>query len=205
MLATIMSVCSGGDPGYFPDMGSVVGGGAWLVPRYYRFWARRRHPGLWGVTFGGLAGCLLLGGLIISLVLPGEATTVRTLEESRRRIETYYKKQGHYPEPDGQRRLTQGAFGVGQGLRDEVIRDGFGRPLLYRVSGRGRLASYFVKSLGFDGRQGRDDLCIAGQTRLMRLADVAANIARRAVPRRGTIEEAVLNELKGIHSLGCKE
>jgi hypothetical protein len=206
LLVILLSIFAGGDPGPLPDdMGPVVEGGAWLVPRYYRFWARRRHPGLWGVPFGGLAGCLLLGGLIVTLVLPGEATTVRTLEEARRRIETYYKQQGHYPDPGVRGRLTQAAFGGGRGMQDDIIRDGFGRPLLYRVSGRGRFASYSIKSLGFDGRPGRDDLCISGQTRLMSWADVAGNIARHVELRRGAIGEAVLNRLKGIHSLRCEQ
>jgi len=203
---SVIAAALGQAVGPLPDdpITPTVNLAVWLTPRYYGFWARRRHPGLWGVPFGGLTGCLLLGGLIVTLVLPGEARTVRALEEAQRRIEGYYQQHKQYPDPDVEGRLTQAALGGGRGMRDDVMTDGFGRPLVYRVSGRGRLASYSVKSLGFDGRPGRDDLCISGQTRLMGWAETAGHIARLVDRKRGAPGETVVNTLKGIRALRCE-
>jgi hypothetical protein len=44
---------------------------------------------------------------------------------------------------------------------DDFILDGFGRPLHLRVKGKGILASYTLISWGYDGKPGRDDLCIS--------------------------------------------
>jgi hypothetical protein len=185
-------------------MSAALLGGGWIVRRYYRFWARIRHPGFWGVPFGALAGCVILGGLFVTLILPGEARTARVLDEAQRRIEGYYKKHRAYPRPDRSGFLSNAALRDGQVIRGGVFQDGFGRPLLYRVSGWGPAASYTVKSLGFDGKLGRDDLCISGATPLMNATNAVANLVHVVEGKRGGVAETVIKKLRAIRALRCE-
>lgn len=185
-----------------PDLFPVEVAG-WLAPRYYGFWARRRHPVLWGVVLGAVAGSLVLGGLIAILVLPGEAATVQRLNEVQRRIDDAYKERGRYPAATAHDQLTDAALADKPGARNSAIVDGFGRPLVYRIRGVARIASYSVSSLGFDGKPGHDDLCVAGQTRMMAAAELVGRAARVVEFQRGTTAQAIVNKLRGIQSLQC--
>lgn len=167
---------------------AIAGGGAWVAPRYYRFLGRQRHPVFWGVPAGALLGGLVLWGLLAIVVVPGESSTVETLAGAQADIERRVRDTGKLPEPS-----------------DMALRDGFGRPLEYKVSGRWKLASYTLTSLGFDGVPSADDLCVSGSTRLVRWAEKAADLARRIEElRAGTGGgPSVSDRLSGIRALRC--
>jgi hypothetical protein len=158
---------------------AVVEGGKRLIPRYYRFLARRRHPLFWGVAGGLLVGALLLWALIAVVVVPGEARTARALAAARADVEQSYATSGALPRPDDQGHLSIASGGARA--------DGFGRPLQYQVSGRWKLASWKLTSLGFDGRPSSDDLCVSGSTKLFALAD----------------EAGITEHLAGVRALSC--
>jgi hypothetical protein len=164
------------------SVGAAIGEGATTVGSllfhpYYRFLGRRRHPVFWGVPVGMLLGCLLLGGVIALVIVPAETRTVQILAETQQQIERVHKKSGRFPTPDAEGRLTSKALGLqapGAG-NDDFILDGFGRPLHLRVKGKGILASYTLISWGYDGKPGRDDLCISRSSDVSKFATMLAD------------------------------
>ena len=157
---------------------AVVEGGGWLIPRYYRFLGRQRHPAFWGVPAGLLFGGLLLWALIAALVIPGETRTARTLTETTTKIERVYGQSGGFPQPDDRGHLTLEGIDAAQSTASGVLEDGFGRPFKYEVAGRRKLASWTLTSLGFDGKTSADDLCVSGSTKLVEWAEKGEHVAR---------------------------
>ena len=179
-------------------------GGHLFLP-YYRFLGSRRHPVFWGIPVGLLLGCLLLGGLIALVIVPAETRTVRILAETQQEIENLRKKTGRFPTPDAEGRLTLNALGrnaAGAGDGGFVL-DGFGRPLHFRVRGKGIFASYALISWGYDGKPGSDDLCISGSSQAGKWAEQAVLLAEKIgldkegnAPKLGSL-------LRGILDLHC--
>jgi hypothetical protein len=145
---------------------ALVAGGGWLVPRYYRFLARRRHPAALGVAVGLLLGMLGVWLLLALTILPAEARTAAVLAEAREAL----ARLPRLPAADGAGHLSWQALGIS---RAGVIEDGFGRPVRYSVVGRWKLAWYRLVSDGADGRPGRDDLCVVGGTSIAERIDRA--------------------------------
>jgi hypothetical protein len=165
--------------------GDLAEGGVWLAPRYYRFLGRQRHPVFWGVPAGLALGGLVLWGVLGLAVLPGESSTAQILAQARADIDSRYRETGDFPRPD-----------------ELVVRDGFGRPLEYRLSGRWKLKSWTLVSLGFDGEPSSDDLCVSGSTRMVELAEKALAIASQLEGiRAGTA--SVADQLSGVRALRC--
>lgn len=125
----------------------------------------------WAIPLGLLLGGLLLWGLIALLILPGESRTARILAEAHLEIERIRRETGRHPAP-----TPQGILALDRDGRAQVVLDGFDRPLHYRVAGRGAVSSYVVTSLGYDGRPGRDDLCVGDSTRVARWLDKGARL-----------------------------
>jgi len=134
------------------------------------------------------------------VIVPAETRTVQILAETQQQIEKFHKKAGRFPNPDAEGRLTSKALGLaGGGVgNDDFILDGFGRPLHLRVNGKGILASYTLISWGYDGKPGRDDLCIS------RSSDVS-KWAALMVDKVGLNQKApeVTVLLRGILDLRC--
>lgn len=177
----------------------IVEGGGWLTPRYYRFLGRQRHPMLWGTVAGALLGGLLLWGLLAVLVVPDEASTARRLTEAKARLEARYAADGAWPRPDGQGQLV---LDVGNGPAPDVLRDGFGRPLHYEVSGRWKLASWRLRSHGYDGVPSGDDLCISGASKLAKWVARAGELVN-LFERIRAGEGSTRDRLAGIRALRC--
>jgi hypothetical protein len=177
--------------------------GGWLIPRYYRFLARRRHPAFWGLAAGVLSGGLLLWVLIALIVIPGETRTVRRLTETKALIEKVYDETGRFPRPDTQGHLLlEERGGAGTAASGPAITDGFGRPLRYEVLGEWKLASWSLTSSGFDGDPSADDLCVSGSTKLMEWGDKGAHLVRLLENIRAG--SAPLDDhLAGIRILSC--
>ena len=148
-----------------------------LVP-YYRFLFTRRSPIFLGAVSGLLLGTTLLWALLTLVVLPGEVCSLGRLTAMQDAIDGYYKLHGKYPSPVQDKWLGQYVLSDNQPNwpvckapsvetegGDAVLLDGFGRRIHYSVAGRGRLASYELRSFGYDGRQGDDDICLTGETR----------------------------------------
>ncbi len=168
----------------------LLEGGVRLVPKYYAFLGRRRHPVFWGIGAGGLLGGLLLWAFLAIFVMPGEARTTDSLHEARARIELYYSEHGELPQPDAEHRLV---------IDGTVIGDGFGRPLGYRVQGRWKLAVWQLRSAGYDGRPSRDDLCLASGTPLVRKLEAAAQLLELSVHTRSLVER-----LESVNTARCE-
>jgi MFS family permease len=191
------------------SVGAVVGEGtttfgAFIFHPYYRFLARRRHPVFWGMPMGLLLGCLLLGGVIALVIIPAETRTVQILAATQQQVERFHKKTGRFPTVDAEGRLTSKELGLdARGVgNDDFILDGFGRPLHFQVKGKGILASYTLISWGYDGKPGRDDLCISRASEVskwaMMLADKLGISQQRKAP-----ELTVL--LRGVLDLQCPD
>lgn len=197
-VATVAAVFSGdaggGLEGAVEGGGAVVGGGGWLLPRYYRFLGRRRHPAFWGGLCGVLLGGLLLWGLLAILVVPGEARTVTALAAAQARLEQRYAADGGWPRPQQGQLVLEG----------EPLRDGFGRPLRYEVSGRWKLASWRLRSTGYDGVVSGDDLCIAGASRLVAMIEQARDLVG-LLGRVARGEGSTSDRLAGVRALGCAD
>jgi hypothetical protein len=156
MLGLVVVILAGGDA---PDVDSPLKGAEEELPRavrrYYRWIGGQKHPFLWGTILGTAGGVLALWGLIAWLVVPREAETTRRLLELKETIDAHHAREGDYP-----------------GALPEGAADAFGRPFQLKLGRRSRfVASYTVTSVGFDGRPGRDDLCISGRTRLAAAAE----------------------------------
>ena len=179
----------------------ITGGEEFVVP-YYRFLARRRHPVFWGVGLGVLAGGLVLLALIAGVIVPGETKTATALARAQEQLETHYKQKGSFPKPGPQGHLPRSTFdAAAQG----PLTDGFGRPLQYQLKGAWKLASWTLRSDGFDAAPNTaDDLCVSGSTKLARAADLVGggvNLIRRLA----TGEKAsTTDRLEGIRALRCR-
>jgi hypothetical protein len=172
---------------------TAVRAGGGLIPRYYRFLARRRHPLFWGIPAGLLLGALCLAGVLAGYVLPKEARTVGILAAAKQRIDDAYARTGIYPPADAEGHLE---------AESGVVVDGFGRPLAYQIAGPWKFAAYTLTSLGFDGKPGADDLCVAGSTRLRAWADTAKDLAR-ILGRIGAGTATTEDRLAGVRAAAC--
>jgi hypothetical protein len=169
-----------------------------FVP-YYRFLFTRRNPALLGAACGFLLGALLVWALLSRLVLPGEVCTLKRMAAIQGAIE-----QRHYPNPLPGQRIDRAMLGqeakgwpfcaapaTGPDGSAAILLDGFGRPLTYKVAGRWPLTSYRLSSLGYDGKESSDDLCLGGSSR-----------ARAALDRLGNTAEAIRDLLTLTTSSG---
>lgn len=131
----------------------------WGAPRYYRLLMSVRHPAIWGGVVGLLAGGLLLWGVVSWIIVPRELVTSRILAETSGKLMEIQKQTGRFPtpSPDGFLNIRH----LGQ-TTDGPVLDGFERPLQFTTAGTGLFASFTLKSVGFDGNPGRDDLCVHG-------------------------------------------
>ena len=206
LLTLVMALFGGEDADGGMAADGVVEAGGWLLPRYYRFLARQRHPVFWGVPTGTLLGGLLLWAVLALAVIPHEARTVSILLLARQGAEAAYKQHKRFPSPDKQGRLPCVAVDLQehQACDDGVVTDGFDRPLRYAVKGRWRLSSFRMTSFGFDGEPGRDDLCAEGASRLARAARAASDLLATIVgedPERLSVGL----KLQGVKALRCEQ
>lgn len=200
VVLTVVGVFADGDiaapiEGVVDAGGAVAEGGGWLLPRYYGFLAKRRHPAFWGGLCGLLLGGLLLWGMLALIIVPGETRTVAALAQAKARMEERYSTDGPWPRPDASVQLV---------IDGEPLRDGFGRPFHYELSGRWKLASWRLRSAGYDGVLSGDDLCVAGASRAVSLIESAKNLLR-LVDRISTGEASTRDELVGVRAMSCAE
>jgi hypothetical protein len=175
--------------------GRLIAGGGLLIGPYYRFLARSRHPLVWGTLAGVLLGGLLLWALIAIVIVPREARTAELLAMAKQRVDRIYQTTGAFPGTEPAEQLS---------VEGSPLLDAFGRPLRYRVSGKGHLASYTLGSLGFDGKPSGDDLCVAGSGKLAVWADRAARLGQ-LVDTIASGSAPVADRLSGIRSLRCEK
>jgi hypothetical protein len=138
----------------------IIGSSDTFVPWYYRVLGRIRHPFFWAVPTGLLIGGLVMAAMLAFHVWPAEARTAATMLEIKAAIERERAASGKVPKE------LPGTWS-----------DGFGRPFVYEVSGVWKMASWRLRSLGFDGKPGRDDLCMHGQSGAMSALDALARMA----------------------------
>jgi hypothetical protein len=117
----------------------------------------------------------VLWGALALMRLPRESDTAETLQRAKLEIERIYQKDGSFPKPERGHLVIDGV----------TYEDGFGQPLVYDVTGAWKLATWTLRSHGFDERPGNDDLCIGGETKLIALA------------------ERTVDKYTGIQSLRC--
>jgi hypothetical protein len=185
---------------------AVVEGTA-LVPRYYRLLARQRHPIFWGIPLGVLIGGVLLWALIGYIMIPGESRTVQILAETKQQVERVYGETKQFPRPDRTGHLPTLALVVpgAPPTPPDVVMDGFGRPLVYAVSGQGPFAAYTMTSWGFDGRPGRDDLCVSGAARLRQWAGAAASLLLALTNQQDSYRQGLVTRLQAVRAFHCPE
>jgi hypothetical protein len=169
---------------------------AWtrLARGYYRQLAKQRSPWFWGIPLGFVVGVLVLWGALAVWVVPGETRTMKILAFARDDIERTERDSGKYPAPDTEGHYVQ---------RGSVVVDGFGHPLHYQVTGRWKLASYVIRSWGFDGRSGGDDLCLAGGGKLSSVSRAADALARMLA--RGSDAPGFRDWLSTVRAARCSE
>jgi hypothetical protein len=169
---------------------AIAEGGARLAPRYYRFLARQRHPVFWGIGAGTLLGGLILWAVLAIAVLPGEARSTESLADAQHAVELHYAQHHAYPRPDGGHLIVDGA----------IAEDGFGNPLEYRVRGGWRVASWTLRSFGYDGERGTaDDLCVSGESPLVGRVIEAAKLAKLSKHARSLGER-----LESVAAMRCE-
>lgn len=199
-LAALLSwgVADSGLPGWL-----ALERGGWLIPRYYRFLAGQKHPLFWGVPAGLLLGAAALAVLIAMFIVPGESKTVRILVQTQAAIEHLYDSTGYYPRPDEDGYLPWAPLASvdHNGQTQGVVLDGFGRPVQYELRGTWKIASYRLRSYGFDSRPGRDDLVLTGSTELGRLADTTTALLRALRGEEGSARATLKEKLRGILSM----
>lgn len=198
MILTLIAaiVAGGGDIGGGEVAEPFANAGVRSIPPYYRWLARQRHPVFWGIPVGVLFGGLLLWGFVATIVVPGEARTVETLAEVQAEIEQIYDAEKRYPQPTAGNHLTHAA--LNRPDLPGIVTDGFNRPIEYKVDGRWRIASYRLRSLGYDGAHGTDDLCMFGSTRLARLSSLIKRDAKAG-------RLSIVIKLGAIKDLSCDE
>lgn len=191
----------GGEVGVVELGIGITAGGVGFTAPYYRWLASRRHPMFWGSLCGLLLGGLLLWALISLVIVPGDARTVEILANAHQHISEHYEKHKSFPMPVNGH-LPRSVFG---GNDNSPVVDGFGHPLEYEVSGKWIVASWRLRSNGFDQVPGRDDHCISGDTDLMKKVEGLKWFNLKIV-RQGANQEVKLglqDKLKGVRSLRC--
>lgn len=164
-----------------------------LVPGYYRLLGKVRHPAAFGAVAGALLAVVGLWIVMLMTVVPKEVETREQLLAAKAAIEEVYQRDGRFPEPPASGLLPGGELGVDN-------HDGFGTPMVYEVSGRWKLQSYEIRSLGADGEPSDDDMCIRGESNLKRLADSALEaVLSRALGEDATFED----DLASLEALRC--
>jgi hypothetical protein len=173
--------------------GDVAALGIQAAPPYYAWLLRIKHPIFWGSLAGCLLGGLILWGLIALIITPGEKQTAQILAQSLTYIETNYKEKGAYPAPDSEGNLRDS--------NQNVVLDGFGRPLKYVVKGKWKLASYTLSSNGYDGYPSEDDMKISGSTTL----EAVAQKLRTLLSGKQSSSSSVEDVLKVIRAMKDKD
>lgn len=163
--------------------GDLVAAGRRATPGYFRFLSGTRSPVLCAVPAGLALGVAAITAVQWWYVLPREARTAAILLNAQAQLQRVYDDTKRFPEADAAGHLPLGSLYPDQAKRDAgVLRDGFGRPLTYRVDGVWRAASWSLVSAGIDGQPGTDDdLCVEGRTSLdgvVREARAAASMAK---------------------------
>jgi hypothetical protein len=132
----------------------ITTGGSKLVRSYYGLlWRLRLHPVLWGAGAGLGLGAALLAGVLWFFVVPREAETLAILLEAKAQLDA--------------------AGGPKAKGLDSPRLDAFERPIQFRREGSWLTASYVLTSLGFDGKESADDICVSGRSRAGALLDHA--------------------------------
>ncbi|MES2793050.1 MAG: hypothetical protein V4719_25785 [Planctomycetota bacterium] len=127
-----------------------------IVP-YYQWLFERPKWLLFGAFFGATSALIALWLVVLLLKEPGEKRTTELLANLKEAVISHFEKSRKLPpRTDGQ--LLYRDLGMDQ---DGFVLDGFGRPLDYDV----RETSFRFRSMGYDGRLGTDDLCIAGSVK----------------------------------------
>ena len=151
----------------------VASRGGGLARAYYGcIWRQRRHPLGWGLVTGIALGVVGVWAALASWVVPRESQTLSALLLAQAHIEALKA----HPEPAADGLLHPSQWGAASGA-DPVL-DGFGRPIRYARAGAWLATSYTLRSLGFDGVQSGDDLCVGGQTALGKALDQARDPLR---------------------------
>lgn len=152
-----------------------------FIPSYYQWLFCRRHPLLWGSYLGAILGLVASCGMILWIKEPGEKLTTEILENIREAILKQSEKSHSLP------KRTEGQLlyrDIGIELNGFVL-DSFGRPLDYDM----RELSFRLRSIGYDGRPGTDDLCVTGRIKKLvppgsaEQETLRDRLARRLLPK----------------------
>lgn len=103
-----------------------------LFVTYYGFLARMKHPLVGGAFSGLIFGLILLATLVYSTIVKKEVATADILAATQTAMDQFYQIHGHYPEPDNEGHLSL-PVNEEKNAAVQVVRDGFGRPLEYRL------------------------------------------------------------------------
>jgi hypothetical protein len=170
LIVSLLAAIFGGDSVSTGGGEDLVEMGADAIPGYYRFLLRQRHPFFWGIPMGILIGGLGLWGFISIFILPGELRTAAILIDAQARIEQQFEQRGTFPAPTEAGHISLRALGDEKAPEDAVLLDGFGHPVVYKKWGLWKVATWSLRSSGYDGKPGRDDLCRHGGTKLGQFA-----------------------------------
>jgi len=204
-ISAFASLIGGGDAG---SGGAEIGGeiavqGVAMAPGYYRWLSRVRHPMFWGAAAGLIAGGLGLWTILATLVMPREMATTEALLDLQSRIETRFKSTSRYPAPTDAGHLTYES--LGDNSRSGPILDGFGRPFVYEKFGHWKVATYGIRSLGYDGaRGGKDDMCVHGGTKLGKFAQFVRDSTSHQNGK-FAIKITISTKARAVKELRCEE
>jgi hypothetical protein len=140
--------------------------GAWVKTAYYGYARRqRRQPFIWGLLTGLGLGLVGVWSILAVWVVPREIQTVGILVLSGARIDAAQTSAQRQPAPSSDGLLHPHLWSTtpaGAAPGDAPVLDLFGRGVRYEARAESR-ATYTLRSLGFDGEPGRDDICVAGR------------------------------------------
>ena len=109
-------------------------------------------PWFVGIVIGLVVGSCILWGYRSFIVVPADYQTVRQFSVIKDYIEENRKTENKGSH------LEQFVIG------NIVIKDGFGRPIIYRE----KMGGYMLVSYGYDGKKSEDDFCFSGGLRANR-------------------------------------
>ena len=165
-----------------------------LFVLYYRWIFSISNPIIVGIVSGLVVFTASIWLYLVGIIIPLEQSNAADLVSLQKDLESYKKQHATYPQPiDGQLLFSE-----------NIVKDSFGREVIYETKNGRLFGSYRIRSLGYDGVRSSDDICVEGRTKLSGVLSVSIKIFDVFASSDQTSKKSTtVQRLKALESLRC--